>query len=104
VEAVSWTRNRARKFEWGKSLGIAVNQNLVHHHTARPHQGLGNELIEQCQNLAGRQKERTKRGDNKNIVPRSRESVSCRELEPKLQNVLVISTDQCESGSHRLLD
>jgi hypothetical protein len=34
----------------------------------------------------------TERDRDKNIVPRSPESVSCRELEHKLQNVLVIST------------
>jgi hypothetical protein len=38
----------------------------------------------------------TEREGDKNIVPRSPESVSCRELEHKLQNVLVFSTDSCE--------
>jgi hypothetical protein len=39
----------------------------------------------------------TERDGDKNIVPRSPESVSCRELEHKLQNVLVFSN----AGSRR---
>jgi hypothetical protein len=41
----------------------------------------------------------TERDGDKNVVPRSPESVSCRELEHKLQNVLVISTEKSDHNS-----